>query len=237
MRYCAKCGLTKDESDFFNRKHQKDGLDKHCKECVLGRPLTKTMRVVVNGQKKCNGCGKTLPVSDFHLNSASKNGYAARCKECSNAENRERRKILKNIRQATKVSLPIPSHKVCSICNIDKPAEDFPKFQKVKLRNMCKSCSNKIHNTKRRMKNLRINFNMSLEEYEVKIAQQNSKCKICGSTEQDGVALAVDHDHNTGEVRGLLCRTCNLMLGFAKDNISILKQSIKYLRHYARKTN
>jgi len=41
--------------------------------------------------------------------------------------------------------------------------------------------------------------------------------------------FAIDHDHQTGKVRGLLCGFCNALIGYAKDDISILKSAIKYL--------
>ena len=53
-------------------------------------------------------------------------------------------------------------------------------------------------------------------------------CGICG----DGSKLCVDHDHNTGFVRGLLCGKCNRALGLLKDNENIIKNAIKWLRRY-----
>ncbi|KKN26953.1 hypothetical protein LCGC14_0869490 [marine sediment metagenome] len=60
---------------------------------------------------------------------------------------------------------------------------------------------------------------------------QNGECAICGthSSELDQ-ALSVDHDHSTGKVRGLLCNSCNLMLGLVKDDISTLLAAIDHLR-------
>ena len=69
--------------------------------------------------------------------------------------------------------------------------------------------------------------------------EQNGKCAICkndipfiDSPNKNRNKLAhVDHDHKTNKVRGLLCPNCNLMLGYSKDNISILTDAIKYLQN------
>jgi hypothetical protein len=66
---------------------------------------------------------------------------------------------------------------------------------------------------------------------------QDHRCKICGihesknSVDKNGRVkrLAIDHDHNTGQIRGLLCSACNIALGGFKDNIDSLKRAILYL--------
>jgi DNA-directed RNA polymerase subunit M/transcription elongation factor TFIIS len=54
---------------------------------------------------------------------------------------------------------------------------------------------------------------------------ESGKCAICGGD----TALGVDHSHETGEVRGLLCRTCNSGLGFFRDSPELLQKAIQYL--------
>lgn len=58
--------------------------------------------------------------------------------------------------------------------------------------------------------------------------EQNGLCAICGRDRP----LVVDHDHSTEQVRRLLCRTCNGLLGFAEDDINILQRAIEYLEFY-----
>lgn len=70
---------------------------------------------------------------------------------------------------------------------------------------------------------------LSSEEYERSIKEQNYKCKICKRANSTGKRLAIDHCHRTGKVRGLLCEKCNHGLGKFEDNISFLKEAIKYL--------
>lgn len=63
-----------------------------------------------------------------------------------------------------------------------------------------------------RAKQLHKQFGISVESYDRLFAQQEGKCGIC-KTAQTWRQLAVDHDHVSGAVRGLLCTACNLMLG------------------------
>lgn len=62
------------------------------------------------------------------------------------------------------------------------------------------------------------------------LAKQNHACAVCKLTDPKGVgSWHVDHDHNTGAVRGLLCHHCNLLLGHAADDPERLRQAIHYL--------
>lgn len=61
---------------------------------------------------------------------------------------------------------------------------------------------------------------------------QGGKCGICEKPPPvPGASFAVDHNHTTGKVRGVLCASCNAMLGHAKDDITILVRGIRYLEH------
>ena len=85
---------------------------------------------------------------------------------------------------------------------------------------------------------LKQKYGMSIEEYDRMWEAQSGVCAICHKPEtwvhQNGevVRLAVDHCHASGDIRALLCRQCNLMLGNAKDDINILDKAIHYLRKY-----
>lgn len=74
-------------------------------------------------------------------------------------------------------------------------------------------------------------FGVTRERYDEMLKEQNGGCDICGKTpEENGKRLAVDHDHVTGKVRRLLCKTCNSLLGFAFESVDILQRAIDYLR-------
>jgi hypothetical protein len=65
------------------------------------------------------------------------------------------------------------------------------------------------------------------------LADQNNCCAICDShVTLFKKQLAVDHNHETGEVRGLLCLACNGGIGKLKDSIPMLEKAIKYLKKY-----
>lgn len=63
---------------------------------------------------------------------------------------------------------------------------------------------------------------------ELAVMQGGEFCKICGAG-RGAKRLHVDHDHETGEIRGLLCSLCNAMLGQARDNPATLQAGIDYL--------
>lgn len=77
---------------------------------------------------------------------------------------------------------------------------------------------------------LRTKYDMTLEEYENMAEQQGHVCAICEQP-QEGKHLAVDHDHKTGEVRGLLCENCNRALGKFKDDPDLVYKAWEYLEY------
>jgi hypothetical protein len=72
-------------------------------------------------------------------------------------------------------------------------------------------------------------YGIGLEKYNEMLKNQDNKCPICGCFLEDTKNTHVDHCHETGTVRGILCRQCNLLLGHAKDDLNILQGAIKYL--------
>lgn len=76
---------------------------------------------------------------------------------------------------------------------------------------------------------LRKKFGIQLEEYEALLARQTGKCAICRRPPDEvraGKSLAVDHDHESGKIRGLLCDPCNLALGCFQDNLDLFRSAI-----------
>lgn len=73
-------------------------------------------------------------------------------------------------------------------------------------------------------------YGLSPSDYEAMVLAQGGVCCICGLVNRSGRALAVDHDHATGTVRGLLCDSCNTGLGHFRDSETNLRRAISYLR-------
>jgi hypothetical protein len=75
-------------------------------------------------------------------------------------------------------------------------------------------------------------YGLTIDDYESLLKKQNYKCAICGSDNTKSKIsnrFYVDHDHETGKIRGLLCSNCNFALGHFNDNIDILLKAISYL--------
>jgi Autographiviridae endonuclease VII len=85
----------------------------------------------------------------------------------------------------------------------------------------------------RRKYNFKRLYGITVEEYDAMVARQGGRCKICKKKSNE--LLYVDHCHATLGIRGLLCRHCNFMLGFAKDDPDILEEGSRYLRRFLRK--
>ena len=124
--------------------------------------------------------------------------------------------------------------KTCTKCLIIKDKSCFYARSNVKdkLHSWCKECTKNIKSWKKyqRKYSLKKRYNITIEEYNELIILQEAKCKICGTKDAGATEnFAVDHDHKTGHVRGLLCMSCNIALGLMKDNVDILEAAIVYL--------
>jgi hypothetical protein len=78
---------------------------------------------------------------------------------------------------------------------------------------------------------LKFHFGITLEDYNIMLFEQDGCCAICKTHHTELKRnLYVDHNHTTGEVRGLLCNNCNAGLGMYKDDITRLTNAINYLK-------
>lgn len=140
--------------------------------------------------------------------------------------------------------LPQTGHlltKVCRECKLELPLTDYYGHQSTRdhLRHECKKCINKstlisyLKNkdarvAQRKDYHFRSNYGLTRLEVEELKMKQNFKCMIC----DDVVDLVVDHCHETGKVRDLLCNKCNQGLGSFKDDPEITDKATNYLRKY-----
>jgi hypothetical protein len=77
-------------------------------------------------------------------------------------------------------------------------------------------------------------YGLTSAEYDAMCRAQNNRCAVCRNPETAKYKgrlkrLAVDHDHVTGRVRGLLCQACNVLLGNCRENVLTLQAAIQYL--------
>jgi len=93
------------------------------------------------------------------------------------------------------------------------------------------------HHRKSANRSLKRKYGITLEQYEVMHDEQNGVCKICGNPETRKnpytdmpSRMPVDHCHETGKIRGLLCTDCNVGIGKLNDDIKLLEKAIEYLR-------
>jgi len=79
------------------------------------------------------------------------------------------------------------------------------------------------------------NYGITSEQYQALLTTQNGKCEMCGSSGWPGrrSPLSIDHNHTTGQIRGLLCHHCNSLLGHSRENPVILQGAINYLAKYS----
>ena len=113
----------------------------------------------------------------------------------------------------------------CTKCKTEKPAtaEFFPLHNKKRngLDSWCRSCRSEYRNANCRGAYRNAITDEALADLKATVTQ----CVICGNEEK----LVVDHDHQTGRVRGLLCNHCNRGLGHFKDDPMLLEFAAQYL--------
>ena len=75
---------------------------------------------------------------------------------------------------------------------------------------------------------------LTTQDYEQILKEQDNKCAICGEDKSSprfiGRNFYVDHNHKTGEIRGLLCQRCNAGLGYFEDSSALLEKARQYLK-------
>lgn len=129
--------------------------------------------------------------------------------------------------------------KKCSKCKQVKLLSEFNnvKTGKFGVHHYCKICLREFKNNrydyiKSKINILKYKYKISELELNKMYINQDKTCKIC-KNKFDLVSkhkgLYIDHCHKTGNVRGLLCKSCNSLLGYAYDNIEILNNAIFYL--------
>lgn len=141
-------------------------------------------------------------------------------------------------------------NKECTKCNTIKSLDNFRWSSKSRcyISSHCKTCQNKYKSEKRKLdpekesirtrkRHYKNKYGITLDQYNKMFEKQKGLCAICNKSQRrystsGNIRLAVDHNHNTGKVRELLCTECNVGIGYAQDNPEILKSMIAYLEKH-----
>lgn len=160
-------------------------------------------------QRKCNLCHETKPVADF----SSKD---TRCRQCNRQRrHRDYHKSPEKYREKARSARA-------------KNPERAKALQKARYwKDRDKSLAGL------RKWSLKRNYGITLEEYDAMFRAQCGKCAICGGVNADGRNLHVDHNHESGIVRSLLCSKCNTAIGLVNENRDTLRYMIAYLDFHA----
>lgn len=143
--------------------------------------------------------------------------------------------------------------KICKKCNIEKYLLDF-NIEKKKISKFCKDCCakqieennnsiNKYWKEKKKLKSrvinktdkkhIKLKYGITEEDYIEMFNKQYSRCAICKRPQIEfKKRLSIDHNHKTGEIRGLLCAACNLALGLLRENKIAVSNMLKYIDFY-----
>lgn len=177
--------------------------------------------------KTCTKCKEVKSLDSFYKSKAAKDGLKSRCKPCCSLEAKAHRKRYERINRA--LTTQKTEIKTCKNCKKEKLRNDFYLSPQNKdgLSYWCKTCV--------ASSNLMQRYGLSKNSQTKILEKQNNVCAICLQPETAKhlgklTSLAVDHNHKTGEVRGLLCTGCNKALGFFKDDIALLQEAIRYLQ-------
>lgn len=157
--------------------------------------------------KRCKKCGESKPLDDFYRDAACRNGYRPECKGCNLAA--KKRWYERNRRRA-----------------IDRTIawqRENPEKYRAKQR-----AYRAAHPDMDRAGHLKRKFGLRPEDYARMLSEQLGGCAICGSSAR-ALNLHVDHNHDTGAVRGLLCQRCNHGIGLLREVPELLHRAAEYL--------
>lgn len=187
--------------------------------------------------KVCKKCNTLYNITEYHkYGNHSPVKYLAICKLCHNERvNNNRRKnpeILK--RQHKKRKEKIAKLKIES----PEKYNEIIDRRRFTGREWTRKNNERINKKRRgtrdpiKIKNNQLKriYGITLEDFNIMIESQGNKCKICKNKFEKQFDVKTDHCHKTSKVRGLLCGKCNSALGLLKENITTLKNMIKYIK-------
>lgn len=175
------------------------------------------MKIIVHA-KVCSKCGKEKLIEQFHKDPSRRDGHAGHCKECRSEYNQSRKRPPRPVVEP-------PTTRVCGTCKKELPISQFRLRDKNGLHRhyTCKKCSSRFDREYHRKRR----YAMSPEQYQALFDLQGGRCAICSRRRN----LVIDHCHQTGNVRGLLCSACNTGIGNLGDTSAALMRAVCYLEN------
>lgn len=162
--------------------------------------------------KTCTTCFTAKDLSFFCKDSRNKDGYTSRCKSCNKT-------YLIAYRKQNREKLNAQTR-----AKYQKDPQKFLKF----VRSWAAANKTQIKIIARKAQLRR--YGLTIEDFNERLQQQAGKCAICNTTKPGRFdVFQVDHNHETGKVRGLLCASCNKGLGHFKDSVQLLIKAVRYL--------
>jgi len=213
---------------FCNRIQTPDGFSYECKACQKKERIKRRAgvgeKIEYDIKKTCSNCKKEYPASSvfFYLKKEAPDGLDYRCKSCIKL-------YRKTISHENNV-FDKNERKVCFFCGREYSAtpEYFYKDKSKKdgLSYKCKECDKDVSLKSQLMHS----YGITVEEYDEMFITQDERCLICNNKSKK--RLSVDHDHNTGKVRGLLCSKCNTGIGMFGDDYHLVLRASEYLKEH-----
>jgi hypothetical protein len=160
--------------------------------------------------KRCKHCGITKSLNDFYSDKKARDGRRPECKACNLAAKAARNK----------------ANPQAARDRVRRWREENPeKYAALKKRNSARPEKKRAD----REGHLKRKYGITLDDYERMLEAQGGVCFICKKPRPEDRTLHVDHDHATGEIRGLLCFRCNNALGDFDDDYELLQNAADYL--------
>ncbi|MFG3249139.1 endonuclease VII domain-containing protein [Streptomyces sp. NPDC048187] len=181
--------------------------------------------VIEESGRRCSRCKEHKPRAAFARNKAMRDGLQAYCRECAAAYHQEGQ-VAKGRNVRPRVKLP-EGHKLCRTCGEIKPHSEWTRNRSASdgLATLCKSCKA----AQGRAGHLKRQYGITEAQRDALIAGQGGVCCICLAAP----AAHVDHCHETGRVRGVLCFSCNAALGQFKDRPDAIRRAAAYVEGIA----
>ena len=199
--------------------------------------------------KQCSSCKETLPLDAFY---STKRGIRSECKECSRKRSRDYREAnlekckasnrkyhAERVPTEEQLTKQRVSNKRWRDNNRDKQHESCRKWRKNNpgKHNQFNKDWRASNPDKVRVSFLKNKFGITQLDFDSMLKEQGGKCAVCGADQPGGGRkhLCVDHCHDTGKVRGLLCIKCNTGLGAFDDDVVLLSSALTYLERHSTK--